>query len=242
MNDARSANCSGHGVGADGGCRVVVSKQSRPSDAPGDDTGYSAQKSDDTEVSFVCECADGYEGEACETQKSMGAVAGADAGVRAERKKEISSAGAVAEEEVEEAEEVEEEDGETARARLGRHRRDHPVCGRRPGGRIAVRGAPRGAHRPRAARGGAAHPKRRLVSRRARFFFLSRHPACRDGASRDDERRARFSDARDDVEEDIFVCSSITIFTPTRALSCLTPPSRRRPGPARRAPPSPRDP
>ena len=118
MNDARSANCSGHGVGADGGCRVVVSKQSRPSDAPGDDTGYSAQKSDDTEVSFVCECADGYEGEACETQKSMGAVAGADAGVRAERKKEISSAGAVAEEEVEEAEEVEEEDGETARAAL----------------------------------------------------------------------------------------------------------------------------
>ena len=118
MNDARSANCSGHGVGADGGCRVVVSNQSRPSDAPGDDTGYSAQKSDDTEVSFVCECADGYEGEACETQKSMGAVAGADAGVRAERKKEISSAGAVAEEEVEEAEEVEEEDGETARAAL----------------------------------------------------------------------------------------------------------------------------
>ena len=118
MNDARSANCSGHGVGADGGCRVVLSKQSRPSDAPGDDTGYSAQKSDDTEVSFVCECADGYEGEACETQKSMGAVAGADAGVRAERKKEISSAGAVAEEEVEEVEEVEEEDGETARAAL----------------------------------------------------------------------------------------------------------------------------
>ena len=91
MNDARSANCSGHGVGADGGCRVVVSKQSRPSDAPGDDTGYSAQKSDDTEVSFVCECADGYEGEACET-RVVGSVIGADAGVRAGEKRKQTAA------------------------------------------------------------------------------------------------------------------------------------------------------
>ena len=94
-------------------------------------------------------------------------------------------------------EEVEEEDGETARAALA-------VTGviilcvavvlvvkRYP--LFAVR---RAAHRPRAARGGAAHPKRRLVVD-ARAFFLSRHPACRDSASRDDERRARFSDARD---------------------------------------------
>ena len=121
MNDARSANCSGHGVGADGGCRVVVSKQSRFSPAPGDDTEYGAQKSDDTEVSFVCECADGYEGEACETQTSVGAVAGADAGVRAERKKEISSAGEIssaASDARGAPEEAEEEDGKTTRAAL----------------------------------------------------------------------------------------------------------------------------
>jgi hypothetical protein len=121
MNDARSANCSGHGVGADGGCRVVVSKRSRFRAPPGDDTGDTgAQKPDDIpSVSFVCECADGYEGEACETQTSVGAVAGADAGVRAERKKEISSAGAVAASDARGApEEAEEEDGETARAAL----------------------------------------------------------------------------------------------------------------------------
>ena len=88
MNDARSANCSGRGVGADGGCRVVVSKTG----GEGDDERASS-------VSFVCACADGYEGEACET-RVVGSVIGADAGVRAGEKRkqtaaaEISSAGA----------------------------------------------------------------------------------------------------------------------------------------------------
>ena len=91
MNDARSVNCSGHGVGADGGCRVVVSKTG----GEGDDENAAAG----APVSFVCACADGYEGEACET-RVVGSVAGADTRVRDERKHaaaaEISSAAAVA--------------------------------------------------------------------------------------------------------------------------------------------------
>ena len=74
MNDAFSANCSGRGVGADGGCRVVVSGKKT---ADEDDANAN--------VSFVCACADGYEGEACES-RVVGSVAGADARIKRETK------------------------------------------------------------------------------------------------------------------------------------------------------------
>jgi hypothetical protein len=85
MNDAFSANCSGRGVGADGGCRFVVSDEKNAN------------------ASFVCACADGYEGEACET-RVVGFVAGADAPIKRtkrtnededEDETETSSAGVV---------------------------------------------------------------------------------------------------------------------------------------------------
>ena len=85
MNDAFSANCSYRGVGADGGCRFVVSDEKNAN------------------ASFVCACADGYEGEACET-RVVGFVAGADARIKRtkrtnededEDETETSSAGAV---------------------------------------------------------------------------------------------------------------------------------------------------
>jgi hypothetical protein len=81
MNDAFSANCSYRGVGADGGCRFVVSDEKNAN------------------ASFVCACADGYEGEACET-RVVGFVAGADASIKRtkrtnEDETETSSAGVV---------------------------------------------------------------------------------------------------------------------------------------------------
>ena len=86
MNDAFSANCSGRGVGADGGCRVVVSGKKT---ADEDDANAN--------VSFVCACADGYEGEACKS-RVVGSVAGADARIKREKRTneaETSSADAV---------------------------------------------------------------------------------------------------------------------------------------------------
>ena len=111
MNDAFSANCSGRGVGADGGCRFVVSDEKNAN------------------ASFVCACADGYEGEACET-RVVGSIAGADARIKRtkrtnededEDETETSSAGVVSASlpgDVREAEGDENENKRNARAAI----------------------------------------------------------------------------------------------------------------------------
>ena len=61
MNDARTVNCSGHGLGANGGCRL----------------------DEKSETAFACACADGYAGEACETREASLDVSGDDSSARA---------------------------------------------------------------------------------------------------------------------------------------------------------------
>ena len=71
MDDARTRNCSGRGVGPGGGCRLVRSAEGADPSA--------------IEPAFACACAEGYEGVACERRREDRPVAAKSAGFRAQR-------------------------------------------------------------------------------------------------------------------------------------------------------------
>ena len=71
MDDARTRNCSGRGVGPGGGCRLVRSAEGADPSA--------------IEPAFACACAEGYEGVACERRREDRPVAAKSAGFRPRR-------------------------------------------------------------------------------------------------------------------------------------------------------------